>query len=141
MKNLTINVGDYVRNKYGIAKVIDIENKNDINILKFDRDIAFMIDRKENKELYRSNYLPLTEYIDIDKINFSSNIMDLVEEYDYIKLDGWGNKKLWRVVKAPYGKLMIEDDGWNELEDFEDEKIIGIITHEQMEAMEYKIER
>ena len=136
MKNLTINVGDYVRNKYGIAKVIDIENKNDINILKFDRDIAFMIDIKENKELYRSNYLPLTEYIDIDKINFSSNIMDLIEVGDYV------NGQL--VTSAE--EVVKNDDRYIGFGNYDyyinkNEDIKSIVTKECFESMEYKIER
>ena len=128
-----IKVGDYVRNKYGIAKVVEIEDKNDINILKFDRDICFMVDRKENKELYRSNYLPLTEYIDIDKINFSSNIIDLIEVGDYvngIQINERIGDSVWHF--SAYG---------DEDECLKSKDIKTILTHEQMEAMEYKIEK
>ncbi len=125
MKNLTIKVGDYVRTKdYGFIKV---------KSFYYNEDMIHILDENYNEYDFNKEL--------VDDFKSSPNIIDLVEEYDYIKLDGWGNKKLWRVVKAPYGKLMIEDDGWNELEDFEDEKIIGIITHEQMETMEYKIEK
>lgn len=125
MKNLTIKVGDYVRTKdYGFIKV---------KSFYYNEDMIHILDENCNEYDFSKEL--------VDDFKSSPNIIDLVEEYDYIKLDGWGNKKLWRVVKAPYGKLMIEDDGWNELEDFEDEKIIGIITHEQMETMEYKIEK
>lgn len=126
-----IKVGDYARSYDGyIARCKRFYSYD--NFIHFDRDII-------DTHFEPTNYFDKKDIKKYIKV-VSPNIMDLVEEYDYIKLDGWGNKKLWRVVKAPYGKLMIEDDGWNELEDFEDEKIIGIITHEQMETMEYKIE-
>ena len=126
-----IKVGDYARSYDGyIARCKRFYSYD--NFIHFDRDII-------DTHFEPTNYFDKKDIKKYIKV-VSPNIMDLVEEYDYIKLDGWGNKKLWRVVKAPYGRLMIEDDGWNELEDFEDEKIIGIITHEQMETMEYKIE-
>ena len=145
-----MKIGDYVRNKYGIAKVVDIENKNDINILKFDRDIAFMIDTKENKELYRTNYLPLTEYIDINKINFSPNIIDLIENSDLV-VDNYGNIY---VVHCIYDDDSIANDynlkhkkciGTNIYDvDFQEkliyeEEIKSIVTKEQFEAMQYKV--
>ena len=140
MKNLTINVGDYVRNKYGIAKVVDIENKNDINILRFDRDIAFMIDREENKELYRSNYLPLTEDIDINKINFSSNIIDLIEVGDYVN-----GEKIIRKLNDTFGRRILIygfDDGKHQVANaIYEEDIKSIVTKEMFESLEYKIER
>lgn len=132
MRNLTINVGDYARSYDGyIAKCERFYSYD--NFIHFDRDIIDTCCEPTNY-FDKKN---IKKYIKVA----SPNIIDLIEEYDYIKLDGWGNIKFWRVVKAPYGKLMIEDDGWNELENFENEKIIGIITHEQIESMEYKIER
>ena len=130
---MEINVGDYVRTDNGIAKCIDIDKNNGDYI--FDKSIFYELDGQRTHILYKYY---LQDEID-DGMKISPNIIDLIEEFDYIKINDWGNMKFWRVVKAPYGKLMFEDDGWNELEDFVDEKISEIITHEQIESIAYKV--
>ena len=81
-----MKVGDYVRNKYGIAKVIDIENNNGIDVLVFDKNICFLVNKKtgEITEDKLLNKLAIIEDIDINKINSSSNIIDLIEVGDYV---------------------------------------------------------
>lgn len=76
-----IKVGEYVRNKYGIARIINIENNNGIDILVFDRNIVFLVDKKtgkiEDDRLF--NKLAIIEGIDLNKIKHSPNIIDLIE--------------------------------------------------------------
>lgn len=134
-----MKIGDYVRNKYGIAKIVDIENKNDINILKFDRDICFMVDKKTGDELYRMKFLPLTEHIDIDKINFSSSIIDLIEVGDYVNgylvtdvsFDAYGKKIVF------VGQRKNEEMEYHR--SYYDEEIKSVVTKEQFKKIEYLV--
>jgi len=78
---MNIEIGEYIRNQYGIAKVIDITPNTFLGVfqLKLDKKIAFIID-KETKEIKRMiDILPLTKNIDIAKIRHSFNIIDLIE--------------------------------------------------------------
>lgn len=117
-----MNIGDYVRTNDGYI----------YKIKKIPTEYKVIVDAKslfgEELEIYN-----------IEIIKSSPNIIDLIKENDYVKLDGRGNIKYWRIVKGETNKLMIEDDGWNELDDLEDEEITGIITCEQMKNMEYKV--
>ena len=137
---MEIKIGNYIRTKDGyIGKIVrksysyvfrvstddKINEPEQVDCYIMDTNNCF---KDEPDEVYEE-----------DIIKSSPNIIDLIEEFDYIKMNDWGNIKFWRVVKAPYGKLMFEDDGWNELEDFEDEEIAEIITHEQMESIAYKV--
>ena len=81
-----MNVGDYVRNKYGIAKVIDIENNNGIDILVFDKPICFLVNKEtgEIKDDRLLNRLAIIDGVDVSKIKSSSNIIDLIEVGDYV---------------------------------------------------------
>lgn len=153
MKNLTINVGDYVRNKYGIARVIEVSEDvyNHTITLKFDRDICFIVDKETGETKYRMNCLPLTNDIDIDKINFSPNIIDLIEVGDVLTLKE--DDDVYRVIALPDKEVGLDDmfyfakryDG--ETEDIMiykktlEKEIVSIVTKEQFESMEYKIER
>lgn len=82
-----IKVGEYVRNKYGIAKVINIENYNGIDILVFDRNIVFLVDKKTEKikEDRLFNKLAIIEGVDLNKVKHSPNIIDLIEVRGHCK--------------------------------------------------------
>lgn len=78
---MNIEIGEYIRNQYGIAKVIDITPNTFLGVsqLKLDKKIAFIID-KETKEIKKmTDILPLTKNIHIAKIRHSFNIIDLIE--------------------------------------------------------------
>lgn len=155
MKNLTINVGDYVRTKYGIAKIIDLKENpyGEKTIYVLDNKIISMCECEEG--ILYSTINPLAEDL-IDKfdINFgdesqiiksSSNIIDLIEEGDYVN-----GEKVIALKGDPYAKT-VEDENDVLYTDFDREygewlgykeiEIKSIVTKEQMEAMEYKIER
>ena len=42
-------IGVYFRNRYGIAKVIDIEKVNGIEVLVFDKNVVFMVNKETGK--------------------------------------------------------------------------------------------
>ena len=74
-------IGKYVRNKYGIAKIINVENNNGIDILILDKPIVFIVEiktGKEAKQIPLTNKFALIENIDLkDRIK---NLIDLIEE-------------------------------------------------------------
>lgn len=121
-----MKVGDYVRTKYGIAKITKI----DLNVN------ACEIDRQLN-----DFYFVLNENI----IKSSPDIIDLIEVGDYVNGDR---------VKALKGdieshKINNEDDviyteyinDYDEWCGFEEEDIKSIVTKEQFKSMEYKINK
>lgn len=77
-----IQVGELVRNKYGIARVINIEEKDGMQVVTFDRNIVFWVNTKtgEIKDDKLTNKLAVTLNIDFSKIRHSFNIIDLIEE-------------------------------------------------------------
>lgn len=117
---MKIEVGMYCYNKtnrkLGIGEIISFQRNNNVNV-RYKNDI---------------------ELVSIGNLIASYNIIDLIDEDDYIRLDGRGIA-YFQVVKTPYNKLAIDDRSWNELEDFENDEIIAIITKEQMKSMEYKV--
>lgn len=130
-----MKVGDYVRNKYGIAKIIDIENNNGIDILEFNKDICFLVNKEtgEIKDDKLFNKLAIIDGVDLSKIKSSPNIIDLIEVGDYVN-GCWVNgikegRPYHEDYNDPYYSYYIEN-----------EDIKSVVTHEQFEAMEYKCE-
>ena len=125
-----IKVGDYVRTKNGnIRKIIEITNK------EYDDEPDYLVDKgmidivKKEETTYIENWL-FKEQI----IKSSSNIIDLIEVGDYVNgeevnfadvIETWGNEKYC----------------WTETGSISSRSIYSIVTKEQFEAMEYRIER
>ena len=128
-----MNVGDYVRNKYGIAKVIDIENNNGIDILVFDKPICFLVNKetgkiKDDKLL---NRLAIIDDVDVSKIKSSPNIIDLIEVGDYVN-----GEKINEISES--GKVLFYLD-YDKIRSIENGSIKSIITKEQFESIKYKV--
>ena len=116
-----MKVGDYVRTKRGT----------------FDRFITSHT--QDNLTWYtfedRGNITNPENYI----IKSSPNIIDLIEENDYIRII---TDTDFRRVYNSYGKLVIYREGEIEeipIENFSNKFIGGVITSEQIESMEYKV--
>ena len=129
-----MKVGDYVRNQYGIAKLVNIEKSN-VDIYVFDRDICFLVNKDTGEIKKRINKLPITEYIDLHKIKSSPNIIDLIEVGDYVN-------------GLPVMKIEINEDGERNIYVGEENTTFGwlvyydiksIVTKEQFEAIKYEI--
>lgn len=119
---MEIEVGDYVRDKDGeIHKIIEINNPNDElwTYYKFENNMG--------------NY---KETI----IKHSKNIIDLIEVGDYV--NGKEVKQIAMFEGFPdYPKLIFTDK--KHLipgETIENKDIKTIVTHEQMQSIEYKVE-
>lgn len=119
---MNINVGDYVRTEYGIARYIGDLVTSETNYRTIDKNIVY-----ENIEGWE-NVVTNDEII-----KSSPNIIDLIEVGDYvngIQINERIGDSVWHF--SAYG---------DEDECFENKDIKTIVTHEQIEAMEYKIER
>ena len=129
-----MQVGEYFRNKYGIAKVIDIKNNNGIDILVFDKPICFLVNKETGKIIEDKlfNQLALIDDIDLSKVKHSQNIIDLIEVGDYV--DGY---KVIDIAQAPKKAIYIESIGQGALIPITN--IYSIVTKEQFESMEYKL--
>lgn len=111
-----MNVGDYVRTKYGIAKIVGSEAQD----LIINLDKAIMYDHRD--------YISSCTHDEI--IKSSPNIIDLIEVGDYVN----GNEVI--------GKLdyLLEFDGSGDGDYYlKEEEIKSIVTKEQFESMEYKL--
>ena len=122
-----MNVGEYVRTKNmggSIEKIIEIlpKEKTPDLIERYVTDIS---------EHYN---LTITKN---DIIKSSPQIIDLIEENDYIRII---TDTDFRSVYSSYGKLVIYRGKELPIETFSNKFIGGIITHEQMESMQYRVE-
>ena len=125
-----MRVGDYVRNQYGIAKLVNIEKSN-VDIYVFDRDICFLVNKDTGEIKERINILPITEYIDLNKIKSSPNIIDLIEVGDYV--NGI------RVDEIKEGQMF----NYNEYDGYPaniGREIKSIVTKEMYSSVEYRVE-
>ena len=135
-----MKVGDYVRTKLGIAKIIDIKEnpKGEKTIYCLDKDVI-NISECELGDMY-SIINPIAEEVTNEfDINFgdekqiiksSPNIIDLIEVGDYV------NGKEIDFI----GKDGVYSDYDNAQYYYCEEKDIeSIVTKEQFENMEYKI--
>ena len=109
---MRLEVGMYVR-RIGIFKIETFEDFNDRE--------------------YKINGV-YTNKNDIKKA--SHNIIDLIEENDYIRIV---TSAFYEPVYYSYGKLVIRDD--IDISKYTNKFIAEVITHEQMESMSYKVER
>ena len=115
-----IEVGEYVRTEYGIAKIKDISIKNEVYDL--DKDIMF---------IYEENWQNTCTSSKI--IKHSKNIIDLIKEGDYVNGEKIGqieNGFLW------YG-WSTEIDDYSTF--FKEKDIETVVTKEQFASMEYKV--
>lgn len=69
-------IGKYIRNKFGIAKIIDVFKENDIVFLKLDNDIVFDVDRETGEicDKFLRNIYPVTENVDLEE-----RVKDLID--------------------------------------------------------------
>lgn len=138
-----LKVGMYVRNKYGIAKIVNVKDNGICDVIIFDKNICFACNNETKEEISNislSNILPITKYIDVNKINASHNIIDLIEEGDYVNgylvlfagATTWDNEGniIDKRVQINYNNY----DRW-----LSENSIKSIVTKEQFESMEYKL--
>lgn len=131
MKNLIINVGDYVRTRNlggSIEKIIEIlpKDKTDDLIERYTTDISSLYGLRITKN---------------EIIKSSSNIIDLIEVGDYVNGRKVSKINLDRTLNKEKC-ILCADTNYDCLETvYKNEDIKFVVTKEQFESMEYKIER
>lgn len=109
-----MNVGDYVRTKYGISKIISNPNENAFNI-----------------DIYKKDRITLRCIKQKDVIKSSPNIIDLIEAGDYV--NGYIVKDI--LDNGPNG-LVVQ----TAIDFLYEREIKSIVTKQQFSQMEYKIQ-
>lgn len=115
---MKLEVGMYVRTKYGITQY---KGYNTINGKLFCMPV---------KDGTRGIFANIEDIIGEP----SFNIIDLIEENDYIRIVTSG---YFEPVYYSYGKLVIRDD--IDINKYTNKFIAEVITHEQMKSMSYKV--
>lgn len=117
-----MKVGDYVRTEKGISKITTVQDEQIRKIIYTDTEEVF-----EYYTDYKGN--EIKDYW----LNFSSNIIDLIELGDYVngakvirfKIDENETKWLYTNDENSYG--------------YKSDEIKSIVTKEQFSSMEYRI--
>ncbi len=121
-----IEVGEYVRTKKGIGKILDIKMFQ--TKMHGKNDVAYLID------ICIIKYISKTIFI-----KHSKNIIDLIEVGDYVngykilnitEIDNNKDKKVFTIFKN--GKTEFVDI-------WENKDINSIVTHEQFENINYEV--
>lgn len=121
-----MNVGEYVRTKDGyIGKITKIEQNERIHYMQ--------------KLIYTDNWKDLDMVLEETIIKSSPQIIDLIEKNDYIN----GNKII-KISQDHCGRTILiygyDDSEKQVIITIYEEDIKTIVTHEQMEAMQYRVE-
>ena len=125
---MKLEIGKFIRTPYGIRKIVNITKddgygKPKVRVIELDRHL---------NTPYKFDYIFYTDENVIKKCKASYNIIDLIEKNDYIN-GSWVNeivdgKPIHEDYNDPFYSF-----GW------ENEDIKSVITHEQIEQMEYKV--
>ena len=125
---MKLEIGKFIRTPYGIRKIVNITKddgygKPKVRVIELDRHL---------NTPYKFDYIFYTDENVIKKCKASYNIIYLIEKNDYINgslvneiVDG---KPIHEDYNDPFYSF-----GW------ENDDIKTVITHEQMEQMEYKV--
>lgn len=121
-----MNVGDYVRTKCGIAKIVGTEAQD--LIINLDKAIMY-------------NHINYIASCTLDEIIKSSpQIIDLIEKNDLITLKNeYCKDEVFRVVGILKGVIELDlfEDGTLQIGN---DDIKTIVTHEQFENVAYRVE-
>ncbi len=120
-----IEVGEYVRTKKGIGKILEIKTVQPKMYGK--HDVAYLID------ICPKMYISETVFIKHDK-----NIIDLIEVGDYV--NGYRILEIYEIESKNQKVFTIFKSGENEFNYIlGNNDIKSIVTKEQFESMEYKV--
>lgn len=124
---MELNVGNYVRTTWGyICKIININEFRE-PCMKYGVEASYLKD--------------IMFIGDEDIIKSSPNIIDILEEHDFVQMEDRGHR-FYEIEKDYTDKLSLIDIGWDEYEELNETnipEIVSIVTHEQMEQMKYKV--
>ena len=118
-----MKVGDYVRTKYGIKQIYEIDNNKTVWKYKF-----------KLKKQDGDGCIDLGCFSDNDVIKSSPNIIDLIEVGDYVN-----GVLVESIYQREKDKLYIHSFDTEIMMCFTNNNIETIITKEQFERMEYNV--
>jgi hypothetical protein len=118
-----MNVGDYVRDHiYGIGKIIKC----------YDNELEIVFKKSRIKT-------SISSYFEFNLNKSSSQIIDLIEIEDYV--NGYKVVEIVKGFKILVDKLELDTTtGLYHHKSIMAKNIKTIVTHEQMEAMQYRVE-
>ena len=125
-----MKVGDYVRTKYGIKQIYEIDNNKTVWKYKF-----------KLKKQDGDGCIDLGCFSDSDVIKSSSNIIDLIEVGDYVngsmvvRIEEHDEKLYVYVQETQYCYACDEEENIY----YKEDTIKSIVTKEQFSQMEYRI--
>lgn len=127
---MKLEIGKFIRTPYGIRKIVNITKddgygKPKVRVIELDRHL---------NTPYKFDYIFYTDENVIKKCKTSYNITDLISRFDLV--NGYlVICKMYEDEKDIPTIIKCVGDYY-----FKEEDIKSVITHEQMEQMEYKVE-
>ncbi len=144
-----MKVGDYVRTKQGIEKIKVVEE----NFTGDENCIFYATDNKEWNGAYNGKYNGFTNR-NRTIIKSSPNILELLEEHDFITIEYYSlryDERVERIfevdykdnefttLKNAYCGFMLKNNEFNDNDKALEPIIKSIVTKEQFSQMEYRI--
>ena len=127
---MKLEVGKFIRTPYGIRKIVNITKddgygKPKVRVIELDRHL---------NTPYKFDYIFYTDENVIKKCKTSYNIIDILEIGDYV--NGY---PIYEIVEYEDDTraIVIADDNKSIM--WKKQDIKSVITHEQIEQMEYRI--
>ena len=127
---MKLEVGEFIRTPYGIRKIVNITKddgygKPKVRVIELDRHL---------NTPYKFDYIFYTDENVIKKCKTSYNIIDILEIGDYV--NGY---PIYEIVEYEDDTraIVIADDNKSIM--WKKQDIKSVITHEQIEQMEYRI--
>lgn len=136
---MKLEVGMWVRTKYGISKIVNIFFEKTGVFIETDNKLG-NCNMSTRGKLYKGIYILEEDYKTFIDNNVKNTIIDLIEVGDYV--NGY---IVLEIIKDNLGKTYIECGCKDEIahnyiyDTFYNEDIKSIVTKEQFSAMEYKI--
>ena len=131
-------IGKYIRNKYGIAKIVDVLENKDKVALKLDNKIVFRVN-KETGEINDKNLYDIYTINENKPLeNRIKDLIDLIEARDVLELRDYIDnfKQSEKIGVSDTLMLMDIKEGIYEHK----VKLLSILTHEQYEQNCYRVE-
>jgi hypothetical protein len=124
---MKLEVGMYVRTRFGISKIIEDGN---VKVIKSDNEETYDVDK--NGRQYPTQF---RDYVwTSDVIKASHNIIDLIEVGDFVNKELVYERTGSKIyLNGDTGEIMLYSDGTA------DEDIRSIVTKEQFEKMIYEV--
>ena len=127
---MKLEIGKFIRTPYGIRKIVNITKddgygKPKVRVIELDRHL---------NTPYKFDYIFYTDENVIKKCKTSYNIIDILEIGDYV--NGY---PIYEIVEYEDDTraIVIADDNKSIM--WKKQDIKSVITHEQIEQMEYRI--